>query len=141
MLSEDSESLDVYFAHSAALRVMNAPERHAEIEEITGLEPARTHRRGEVAHEKTGRRWENDIWVLASPLGEEAESSEHLGWLWQRVRPHKDYFRSLVESGVEVDVFCGYRSNCDHCGFSLEPDAVEIARELGVRLEFSIIIA
>ena len=120
---------------------MDAPERHAEIERVTGIEPSHAHVRGEIAYAKSGRRWTNDIWQLASPLPEEAELSEHLRWLWQTIKPHQAYFQSLVEAGVRIDVFCGYRSNCGHCGFGLKPEAVEIAQELGIRLEFSVIIA
>lgn len=135
------EDTEVYFACSASLRVMDAPERHSEIEEVTGLKPSHVHVKGEIAHKKSGRRWKSDIWLLKSPLGETVELSDHLNWLWQQVQPHQKYFQSLIKSDVKVDIFCGYRSNCDHCGFGIDPDAFNIAQKLGVRLEFSVIIA
>lgn len=138
MLAKETE---IYFRFSASLRVMDAPECHAEIGEATGLKPSHIHLKGAIANEKSGRRWPNDIWLLASPLAETAELTEHLNWLWQQVQPHQDYFRLLVESGVKMDILCGYRSNCDHCGFGVDPNAVEIAQKLGIRLEFSVIIA
>ena len=121
--------------------MIDLPERHREIEEVTGLKPSHVHMKGDSVHEKSKRRWDNSIWLLSSPLEETAELAEHLNWLWQQVQPHQAYFRSLIESGVKVDIFCGYRSNCDHCGFGIAPDALEIAQKLGVRLEFSVVIA
>lgn len=132
---------ETYFSYSASLRVLDAPERHREIEEVTGLKPSHVHMKGELAHEKSKRRWENNIWLLSSPLEETSELAEHLNWLWQQVQPHQAYFRSLIESGAKVDIFCGYRSNCDHSGFSIDPGALEIAQKLDVRLEFSVIVA
>lgn len=67
--------------------------------------------------------------------------SAHLQWLWERIGPHADYFRSLVADGVQVDVWCSYTTDCDHGGFTLEPDAAEIARSLGVPLHVSTVFA
>ncbi len=75
------EEKEIFFAFSASLRVFDAPDRHAEIAQITGLKPSHTHLKGELAHEKSGRRWPNDIWSLSSPLSKEMALSEHLRWL------------------------------------------------------------
>lgn len=119
---------------------MDAPEHHAEIEEVTGLKPSHVHIRSESVNKRSKHRWKNNIWLLSSPLEATVELSEHLNWLWQQTQPHKVYFRSLIKSGVKVDIFCGYRSNCDHSGFGVNPSTIEIAKELDVRLEFSVII-
>ena len=118
---------------------MNAPSRHEEIERETGLAPTEAHRRGEAR--RAGSSWPNDVWILKSPLLAERPVSDHLLWLDQTLRPHLDYFRSLVDAGVEIDLFCGYRSDCDHCGFSVNPEALALAHDLGVQIEVSVIVA
>jgi len=82
MLEED---IEIYFAHSASLRVMNASACHVEIEEVTGLKPSHVHQKGEIVAEASKRSWTNDIWLLSSPLDSKVEPSEHLNWLWQQV--------------------------------------------------------
>jgi uncharacterized 2Fe-2S/4Fe-4S cluster protein (DUF4445 family) len=60
--------------------------------------------------------------------------------LWAQVRPHQDYFRALAaEEGVDVDVFCGYRSDCAECGFEVRPGALTLVRALDVPLEVSVV--
>lgn len=127
------------FGFSATLRVMGAAERHDEIEEKTGLSATHRHRRGETG--LAGRPWPEDLWALESSLPRGAPLSDHLDWLWNRVRPHRDYFRALAaEEGIEVDIFCGYRSDCAECGFEVQPDALKIVQALGVPLEVSVIL-
>ncbi|HYG61076.1 MAG TPA: DUF4279 domain-containing protein [Thermoanaerobaculia bacterium] len=137
---ESTEDYEYYFAFSASLRVLDAPERHEEIERMTGLRPSHVHLRGDLANEKSGRRWTRDVWGLKSPLSKETSMTEHLFWLWEQVKPHQAYFESLIAAGVRVDVFCGYRSNCGYAGFDLNPEAFEIVRALRLPFEISVIV-
>ena len=117
--------------------MLDAAERHEEISRVTGLAPTTSHVRGDRRFASSDWLYENDIWILKSSLPGHANMSAHLRWLWDRIGPHAHYFRSLVGEGVEVDVWCSYITDCDHCGFTLEPDAAEIARSLGVPLHVS----
>jgi hypothetical protein len=127
-----------YHAHSAVFRVLDAPEAHKEIERRTGIQPTHCHKAGDIRLKD--KRWENTIWTLKSPLPESESLSVHLRWLWEALAPHQEYFRTLKESGVKMDLFCGFRSNVDTGGFSIEPDALKVATELGLTLEVSVII-
>jgi hypothetical protein len=127
-----------YYAHSATLRILDAPDLHEEITLKTGMQPSHAHKIGE---EKTpGAAWDNSIWMLESPLGPQAEISEHLEWLWRQVRPHVSYFKGLKTSGVKLDIFCGFRTDTDTGGFSIEPSALAIVTELQIPIEVSVIV-
>lgn len=126
------------FGFSATLRVMCAAERHDEIERITGLAATHQHRHG--AEGPFGRPWPNDLWALESPLPRGADLSDHLRWIWEKVRPHQDYFRGLAaEKGVDMDLFCGYRSDCAECGFEVCPEALKVTQALHIPLEVSVV--
>jgi len=127
-----------YYAHSASLRVMDAPELHDEITRKTGIEPSHCHKKGE-ARLPNGT-WENSIWMIESPLGPEAEMSAHLQWLWQQVAPQVSVFKELKASGVALDVFCGFRTDTDTGGFSNQPKALSIVTELEIPIEVSVIV-
>jgi len=132
--SEDA----VRFGFSATLRVMCAADRHDEIEEVTGLSPTHQHEHGDPG--LLGRPWPRDLWALESPRPRGAALSTHLNWLWERVEPHQAYFRDLAaEEGIDVDLFCGYRSDCAECGFEVQPGALEIVQALEIPLEVSVV--
>ena len=59
--------------------------------------------------------------------------------LWERLRPHKEYLLGLKKS-VTVDVFLGYRSNCDHCGVEVPHTSLEMFWELKIPFGLSIIV-
>jgi hypothetical protein len=137
MPPESTES-ETRIGFSATLRIMCAAERHEEIEEVTGLSATHRHEHGEPGF--FGQPWPNDLWALESPLPPGAALSDHLDWLWERVRPHRDYFRKLAaEDGIDVDLFCGYRSDCAECGFEVQPEALEIVQALDIPLEVSVV--
>jgi hypothetical protein len=123
---------------SATLRVMCAAERHEELERVTGLTATHQHEHGDPSF--FDEPWPQDLWTLESPLPRRAALGDHLGWLWEQVQPHQDYFRALAaEEGVEVDLFCGYRSDCAECGFGVQPEALKITQALNIPLEVSVV--
>ena len=56
------------------------------------------------------------------------------------MRPEVDYLKSLKQR-FKVDVFCGYRSNCDHAGFEVSHKCLELFTALEVPFGVSVIIA
>jgi hypothetical protein len=137
-MSTDSTSDTTRIGFSATLRVMCAAERHAEIEAVTGLSATHKHEHGDPGF--FGDPWPKDLWALESPLPPGAAFGDHLDWLWTQVQPHQEYFRELAaEEGVDVDLFCGYRSDCGECGFEVEPEALTIVQALSIPLEVSVV--
>ena len=129
-----------YFAFSATLRIKNAPHIHKEFERKTGLCPSHVHSKGDIANAKSGRVWKNDIWMLDSPLPEEDELTKHILWLKDMLEPHMKYILELKKRGVDIDIFCGYRSDCDNAGFNIMPNALKLFIDLDIPVEFSVII-
>ena len=130
------------FLFSAALRIMDNPEANEVIASETDIQPTHSHIKGQLRFPSSSidRRWDSDVWILSSPLPEEESLSAHLVWLWQRIFNHKEFFKKLVDNGATVDIFCGYRSDSDNAGFSIQPEALEIVKYLGVPLEISIVV-
>ncbi len=131
---------EVYFNFSAGLRIHDAPDLHQEITEKTGLIPTSSHKKGDTKSYNPNQKWTNDIWSIKSQLEEKNNLTEHLTDLWRIIKPHKDYFNELIEKNVKMDIFCGYRSNCDHCGFDIDSGGFDIIRELKIPITFSVII-
>lgn len=132
---------DFYFAFSATLRIHGNIESLDEITKTLGVEPTRTHRRGERRRVKSQGPYEDDGWHYEAPVPEEKPLTEHLEALWSVVCNHVDYLKELKTQGLSVDIFCGYRSDCDHAGFTVAPGALRIFRELDVPFGVSVIIA
>ena len=80
------------------------------------------------------------VWLLKADVSEEQPLSDHLLLLDEVVRPHLAFFRELAASGATVEVLCGYRTDCDHCGFEVTPEALALTGDLGVRLGVSVMV-
>jgi len=45
---------------------------------------------------------------------------DHLQILWADVATARDFLLA-IKAKHKVDVFCGYRTNCNHAGFQVKP--------------------
>jgi len=66
------------FRFDASLRIGGIGEYHAAIESVTGIVATRAHRKGEPRGSVRHPYWDEDLWVLESPLGEAASIDEHV---------------------------------------------------------------
>ena len=130
-----------YFRHSACLRILDVGHLHDEISKKTGLTPTHLHRKGEYYGKKRPKKWKNDVWILDSPLPVSRGLTAHLVWLHKKLSPHKAYLRRLQRQGVKMDIYCGYRSNCDFAGFEIRPAAYGIFRDFSLPFGCCVIIA
>jgi hypothetical protein len=140
---ETREAPQHYWAYSAAFRILDAGSLHREITETTGIEPTRCHLKGDLFLPNTAsfKKHNFDLWLLDSPLSEEEDLTAHLGWLWACLSPHQKYFKDLVASGVNIDIYCGFRSDSCVGRFTIHADALHIAYTLGIPFGVSVIIA
>lgn len=75
------------------------------------------------------------------PALPETEALErHIEALWAVVRPYVEYLKALKQR-FKVDVFCGYRSNCDTAGFEVSHKCLELFTALEVPFGVSVVIA
>lgn len=130
---------EVYFAHSATLRIFgDIPDLNA-ISERLGLQPTESHRRGERRTLRSAE-YEHDMWRYSPSLPESEALEKHIDALWEAIKPHRDYLLALKKN-LTVDIFLGYRSNCDHAGIEIPHTALAMFTELEIPFGLSIIIA
>lgn len=128
-----------YFCFSATLRIHGYDIPFDEISQQLGVQPTNTHRKGE----RRGPRspvYRDDAWHFQPSLPETEPLERHIEALWQVVRPALDYLKALKQR-FRVDVFCGYRSNCDHAGFEVSHNCLKLFTALEVPFGVSVIVA
>ncbi len=127
----------VPFRFDACLRLAGIGERHAEITTLTGLVPTRSHKKGELRRFGKDARWAEDMWLLESPLGEDASLDNHLAWLCDAVLPYKDYFADLISQATWADICLGCLSESAYPVLSAQPPSLAVIRELPLALSFN----
>jgi hypothetical protein len=128
-----------YFAYSATLRIFADALDFEEIVRTIGIEPTRSHRKGERQGPRSPPR-KHDMWMLSPELPEESSLAEHVDALWALIRAHADYLRGLKRVAT-VDVFLGYRSNVDTAGVEVPHTSLEMFVQLEVPFSLSVIVA
>ncbi len=128
-----------YFRFSATLRIHGDGVPFQEISERLGVEPTHLHRKGEHRGPRSPA-WRDDAWHFEPAVPETEPLERHIEGLWQVVRPHVEYLKALKQR-FKVDVFCGYRSNCDTAGFEVSHKFLELFTALEVPFGVSVIIA
>lgn len=129
---------DLYFNYSATLRIFSESGLDfEEIENKLGVQPSRTHRRGDKRGINSPA-YKHDMWSLESGLNEEEKLEDHLFALWKTLKPNKEYLLTLKQS-ANVDVFCGYRSSSHTAGVDISYRALELFQELEIDFSLSII--
>jgi hypothetical protein len=128
-----------YFCFSATLRIHGDGVPFQEIGERLGVEATHIHRKGEH-HGPRSPAWRDDAWHFKPALPETEPLQCHIEALWEVVRPQVEYLKALRQR-FKVDVFCGYRSNCDSAGFEVPHKCLELFTALEVPFGVSVIIA
>ena len=132
------EDEPVYRCFSAMLRIFGEGVDFDEISRMLCLSPSESHRKGERRTPRS-EPWQHDMWIYQPAVDEERPLGEHILALWQAIRPHIPYLRDLKRR-FEVDIFCGYRSDSDTAGFSVDQRCLGLFAELDVPFEVSVII-
>lgn len=127
------------FCFSATLRIHGQDLPFDEISRQIGGEPTHQHRKGRCRGPNSPP-YRDDAWHFQPSLPESEPLERHIEALWQVVRAHTEYIKSLKQR-FKVDVFCGYRSNCDHAGFEVSHEHLELFIALEVPLGVSVIVA
>jgi Domain of unknown function (DUF4279) len=127
-----------YFNHSATLRIFgNIPD----LDEITrrlGVPPTNSHRLGDRRGPNSPP-YKHDMWSYTAPVAKTEHLHVHINTLWNTFREHRDYLLQLKHD-LTVDVFLGYRSNCDNAGVEVPHESLEMFKELQMPFGLSIIV-
>jgi hypothetical protein len=129
---------DTYFAYSATLRIFGDLASMEEISATLGLQPTESHRKGEKRSHQAPA-YLHDMGSYDAPLDKSEPLHRHIDALWLKLKPHKHYLHTLKKT-VNVDVFLGYRSNCDTAGIEVPHTSLQMFSELEIPFGVSIII-
>lgn len=129
---------DTYFAYSATVRIFGDITNMDEISTRLGLQPTDSHRKGERRDPRAAG-FRHDMWSYSPPLDKHDPLQKHIDALWLALKPNKQYLLELKKS-VTVDVFLGYRSNCDTAGIEVPHTSLEMFSELQIPFGLSIIV-
>jgi len=139
-INNEEEDEEIYFSFMASLRIYGDDIPFDEISQRLGVRPTSSHRKGEPHRLGSIHTFENDSWHFEAPLPESEPLERHIEALWLVVKPEVEYLKSL-KNRLDVDVFCGYRSNCDHAGFEVSHTVLELFTALEIPFGVSVIIA
>jgi hypothetical protein len=142
-MAEDEDEVvygaeEPYFCYSATLRIWGDIPDLDDISRRLGLVPTHSHRKGERRGPRSPG-YEHDMWSYQPPLEETRPLEEHILALWEVVRPHVEYLKSLKRT-LNVDVFCGYRSNSQTAGFQVSHKCLDLFVQLEVPFGVSVIV-
>ena len=127
-----------WFHFSATLRIYGQIHDLDEITETLGLVPTHTHIRGDLIGSRS-RPLAHDMWSYTSHVPEDQPLDLHLQDLWAKVRPHQRFLIGLKER-LTVNVFCGYRTNCETAGIDVSHRSLQIFMELEIPFSLSVIV-
>jgi len=128
-----------YFCFSATLRIHGDDIPFEEISQRLGVQPTVVHRKGDRRGPRSPA-YRDDAWHFQPSLPETEPLEQHIEALWQIMRSQLDYLKALKQR-FKVDVFCGYRSNCDYAGFEVSHRCLELFTALEVPFGVSVIVA
>jgi Domain of unknown function (DUF4279) len=137
--SGEGQEEDIYFIYGATLRIFGNIPNLDEITQLLSVAPSDTHRKGDRGWGPNLPPYEHDMWSYKAPVQKTEPLHVHIDTLWNTFRERKEYLLHLKQN-LTVDVFLGYRSNCDHAGVEVPYQSLEIFRELRVPFGLSIIV-
>ena len=128
--------------YSVCFRIISDVLDPAEITELLGAIPDKSHRRGDpnTYVSKKGKvisysPFRTGVWILNSREDEYAILELHLRDLLIKLYPLKDLLAELTNKGYEMDMFCGvFTREAHQPGFDISPDILMQLGELNIAL-------
>jgi hypothetical protein len=128
----------IWFAYSACLRIFGEIPDLDEITRHLGVLPTEAHRKGD-RRVASSAPYKHDMWMYTAPVKRSEPLHIHIEALWNTFKGRKQYLLELKHD-LTVDVFLGYRSNCDHAGVEVPYHSLEMFIELQVPFGLSVIV-
>jgi len=127
-----------HFAYSATLRIFGSIPDLDAVSAALHLQPTHTHRKGNRG--RLRQSYDSDMWSYDSPVEKSEPLYKHIDALWAKLKPHKQYLIALKKHAT-VDVFLGYRSDCETAGVEVPYTSLELFTDLQVPFGLSIIVS
>jgi hypothetical protein len=132
---------EYYFCHSASLRIFS--ESGLDFDKIQSnllVHPDHQHKIGDKRFPNSNRKpYANDMLSFESGLSDKESLEDHLLALWIKLKPYKKFIVGLKDE-AKVDIFCGYRTDCETGGVDISSKALEIFQELKISFALSVIV-
>ena len=125
------------FRYDASIRIADVGNAHANITRVTGLVPTHSHLKGEARSRFNRHPYAGDLWTLSSPLAETATIGQHCDWLWEAIRPHREYFETVIAAASSADVCLGCLSESIYPFLEVDASSLTILREMKLGLTFN----
>ena len=131
-----------YTLYRVALRIMNTPNKHKDIEKKLGIKATHEHKKGDQLEWKgkiiKNKFYDNDIWILESPMFRNSNFDKHLSWLFKKIFPHKEFLLKLKSKKVKIDISGSYRTGSPTGGFDIHPKFYKLLMELNIPFGVSV---
>lgn len=135
-----------YREYFASLRIFGKIPNLSILSNKLSLCPDHMHRKGDLAsfHIK-GRKYQSskkaksDLWHLTAPVKANRPLSEHLDWFYRRLKNKSRYLKQLAHR-YNVDVYCGYHSNCEGGNLELPHSVLRWLGQAGIVARISILV-
>lgn len=140
--SKEITEEDLYFNFSASIRIFGENLNFKKITDNLQIAPSHSHKKGDIKKRNgkiIGKPYEQDMWLYKSPVNETEPLDIHLQTLWSKLKPNK-YKIIEMKKKYNINIFCGYRSNCDNAGFDVSYESLTIFCELETAFSMSVII-
>ncbi len=119
----------------ATLRIFGEGVDHEAITATLGLEPTYMHKQGD----RFNKPYKYDMWQYTAPVERTQPLEEHIQYLWEQIKAHKEYLLELKEN-YTVDVFCAYESDSGQAGIEIPYTCLEMFTELQIPFGVSILL-
>ena len=118
----------------ASFRILGDTLEPDEVSGILGLQPTRSGRRGERMSPSSSKTLlRKSVWILQTPLSDQAPLQDHLEWLLDTLEPKRDAIGEFTKQ-YETDFFCGFSSENGQGGCTFESSLLARLANLGVPL-------
>lgn len=105
---------------TATFRVWSDEMSPEAIAEALGLQPSRTHHKGDAISKRVQTLRKEHLFRIESPLPRSASLQDHLAWLCDLVEPVSSQLTTISDR-CKYDIFCGFSSGSGQGGFVLDP--------------------
>jgi hypothetical protein len=128
---------------SVCLRIIGVGSKHDAIARTLNVSPSATRAKGEPFPEWAASLKEppidNDVWILNSPISEEADVHKHLEYFATLLTPAEEAIAHLKAEGARIEVMCilGTDQRGIHLGVPL--GRIGILSRLGVDVKIYIV--
>lgn len=126
---------------AVSFRIIGAEVDPEEVSDLLGLQPSVSHRLGDPHYGKQGRRYADyneGLWALNSPLGEDRPLGEHLQYLELKLKERELALREFRSKGYRLDCFIGIFEIGDGDEVFLSASELKVLVDLGLDVCFDL---